>query len=86
MCLKMQLPDGSFAIICGPRLKPKFCACGREAHLLCDWKVKKKKSGTCDAPICDEHARNVGPDKHLCPKHQRAWEEWKSARGLISAS
>jgi hypothetical protein len=78
MCLKMGVGNGKFAIICGVRgLKPKFCACGRESHLLCDWKVKDKKSGTCDAPICDQHALQVGTDKHLCPLHQKAWEAWQ---------
>ena len=66
------------AIICGARTKPKYCvSCGRPANLLCDWKVKAKRSGTCDAPICDKHALRVAPDKDLCPEHQKAWEEWK---------
>jgi hypothetical protein len=45
--------------------------------LLCDWKVKGKRSGTCDAPICAQHALQVGPDKHLCREHQKAWEDWQ---------
>jgi hypothetical protein len=72
----MQMPDGGFALICGPRQKKRYCACGRPADLLCDWKVKSKKSGTCDLPICAKHAKQVGPDKHLCPQHQKAYEEW----------
>jgi hypothetical protein len=76
MCLKMQMPDGSFGIICGGHARTKHCACGREADLLCDWKVKEKKSGTCDAPICKHHAQQVGPDKHLCPLHQKAYADW----------
>ena len=77
MCLKMQMPDGTVGIICGVRHKRQFCACGRESSLLCDWKVKGKKSGTCDAPICEQHALEAGPDKHLCPQHQRAWADWQ---------
>jgi hypothetical protein len=71
------MPDGSVGIICGLRAKRKFCACGRAADLLCDWKVKAHKSGTCDLPICSKHAQQVGLDKHLCPLHQKAWEDWK---------
>lgn len=77
MCLKMQMPDGSVGIICGARRKRQFCACGRECEFLCDWKVSAKKSGTCDAPICRQHAKQVAPEKHLCPLHQRMYDDWK---------
>lgn len=83
MCLKMQMPDGTVGIICGTRGRTKHCACGRAADLLCDWKMKEQTisgipvvKGTCDAPICPQHAKQVGPDKHLCPQHQRAYENW----------
>jgi hypothetical protein len=39
MCLKLQMPDGTVGIVCGGHAKQKFCACGRTADLLCDWKV-----------------------------------------------
>lgn len=85
MCLKLEMPDGSVGIICGVRgHKQKFCACGRAADLLCDWKVREKKSGTCDLPICSKHAQQVGPDKHLCPQHQKAYADWLKRRpGVI---
>ena len=59
MCLHMKFPDGSSAIICGTREQQKYCACGRAADLLCDWKVSGNKSGTCDKPICKQHALAV---------------------------
>jgi hypothetical protein len=79
MCLKLQMPGGSLGIRGGGHAKLKFCACGRAADLLCDWKVQKgdKKSGTCDLPICAKHAQQVGPDKHLCPLHQKAYADWQ---------
>jgi hypothetical protein len=77
MCRSLQFADGTFAIACGTRAKPKYCACGRAADLLCDWKVAARKTGTCDLPICPKHALQVGPDKHLCPQHKKAYEEWK---------
>jgi hypothetical protein len=77
VCEHINLPGGGHAILCGTRRKPRYCACGRECQFLCDWKVAGKKSGTCDKPICAQHAKQVAPDKHLCPEHQRQWEDWK---------
>jgi hypothetical protein len=77
MCEHIDLPGGDHAIICGLRAFKKFCACGRRADLLCDWKVSARKSGTCDKPICAAHALEVAPGKHLCPEHQGKWDEWK---------
>lgn len=41
--------------------------CMAISTLLCDWPVD---GGTCDAPLCDEHAHQVGPDRHLCRAHR----------------
>ncbi len=35
--------------------------------LLCDWPVD---GGTCDAPLCEEHAHQVATDRHYCPRHR----------------
>jgi len=76
MCLKIESIGG--VIICGGRgHRVRHCACGRPADLLCDWKVKEKTSGTCDAPVCKAHAQQVGPDKHICQEHQRAYRDWQ---------
>lgn len=37
------------------------------SHFLCDWPMAS--GGTCDMPLCTEHAEQTGPDRHLCPKH-----------------
>ena len=76
-CKHIHFPDGSSAIICGMRRAKHFCACGRAGELQCDWKVKTKRSGTCDRYICKSCALHVGPDKHLCPEHQQAYAEWR---------
>jgi len=34
---------------------------------LCDWPVD---GSTCDAPLCEEHAHQVGADRHYCPRHR----------------
>jgi hypothetical protein len=77
MCEHLTFPDGSTAIRCGLRRRRRYCACGRASEFLCDWKVAGNKSGTCDKPVCPQHALQVAPDRHLCPEHQRAFESWK---------
>jgi hypothetical protein len=76
MCEHLNI-EGQHVIICDARRKRQFCACGRKCDFLCDWKVSAKKSGTCDAPICRKHAQQVAPGKHLCPLHQRHYDDWK---------
>jgi hypothetical protein len=77
MCERIDLPGGGSALVCGLRAFRKFCACGRQADFLCDWKVSARKSGTCDNPICSRHSRQVAPMKHLCPEHQKQFDAWK---------
>lgn len=76
-CEHVQLPDGSRAIVCGPKKKQQRCACGRPATLLCDWKVPSRKSGTCDAPICSHCTTSPARNKDLCPDHGADFQAWK---------
>lgn len=79
-CEYIRSADGQvIGFACGGSIRASYCACGHNAPFLCDWKVKGKRSGTCDLPICEKHALQVGPDKHLCPLHQKAYQEWKKA-------
>jgi hypothetical protein len=78
-CQNVQVPGGGVAIVCGVGGR-KRCKCGRRATLLCDWKVPTKKSGTCDAPICDRCTTSPAPDKDICPKHAVELEAWKAKR------
>lgn len=81
VCRSIPMPGGGFAIVCGPRQRKRKCrSCGRPADLLCDWRMPQRKSGTCDAPICDQCTTSPAPDKDLCPEHARAYEEWKARR------
>src|SRR5579859_1367768 len=53
----------------------RTCAtCSAEAEFLCDNPAKRRKTGTCDRPICGRCALLVGPDRHLCPACARAAE------------
>ena len=40
--------------------------CRAISSILCDWPVE---GGTCDAPLCVDHAHAIGPDRHLCGLH-----------------
>lgn len=61
--LKKDPPKHCVAPHVTPRGRIKCCAM---ASLLCDWPVE---GGTCDAPLCPEHAFEVGFDVHFCPLH-----------------
>jgi hypothetical protein len=75
MCERIKFGDGDIGLICGGRhSRPLFCACGRSATALCDWKMGADK--TCDRPICEAHAKQVARGKHLCPEHQLLYDEW----------
>ena len=75
VCRQIKIGDAS-AFVCGPARR---CRCGRPATKECDWKVPARKSGTCDAPLCDSCATAPAPEKDLCPRHA---EEWRRRRGL----
>lgn len=73
-CKSVPLPGGGTAIVCGTRPRRQKCRCGRASTLLCDWKVKDRRSGTCDAPLCSHCSHNPAPDKDLCPEHAAQWK------------
>lgn len=80
-CHHVPLPGGGHAIVCTPRQRRRKCkTCGRTADLLCDWKVPTKKSGTCDAPICDRCTTSPAPDRDICPAHKPALDAWLASR------
>jgi hypothetical protein len=69
---------GMRTIVCGPRAPRRFCACGAVARFQCDWKVPGRRSGTCDAYVCDTCSTRPEPDKDLCATHAATWEAWKA--------
>jgi hypothetical protein len=76
---------GHVGIVCGVRGRKLKCKCGRPATLECDWKVPTRKSGTCDAPICERCTTRPTPGKDLCARHAAEFEGWKKQR-LSAAS
>lgn len=75
-CTKVTLPNGFTGFVCGGRRRRRPCAsCGAlVADFECDWKLHGKQKGkTCSRSLCASCATQVGPDKHLCPPHAKAW-------------
>jgi len=72
-CTYIKLADGNVAIVRHAKARaPKCRFCFKPSTKLCDAVVGKTLGGeaiTCDAPICIDCARQVGPDKDFCPKH-----------------
>ncbi|MEY5100128.1 MAG: hypothetical protein RJA36_2847 [Pseudomonadota bacterium] len=44
-----------------------------QQRYLCDFRLPS--GATCDMPLCAEHATQIGPDRHLCPRHVGAGPE-----------
>lgn len=81
-CKRLTLPSGGHAIVCGSLPKQEKCGCCRRATLMCDWKVPNtfRKSQTCDAHLCDRCTTRPAPDKDLCPRHAREYEQWQNQK------
>jgi hypothetical protein len=72
------------AIVCSRTRRRRCQFCSDFAPLLCDGppppNSKRRKSKTCDAPICRRHAKSVGPDRDLCPRCVAAGAQEPSCR------
>lgn len=71
-CIVMELPGGGKAIVrMGGKKPPDCCWCKRMSTKLCDFVVSPPQQvthkRTCDAPMCDRHATNVGLNIDYCP-------------------
>lgn len=42
--------------------------CMKPSGYLCDAPVGDEGK-TCDMPICEDHAKQIGKNRHLCPEH-----------------
>lgn len=69
-CDVRRSKDGQFiAVVCsrGQRRPPKCAFCDQLSTKLCDYPVTQHK--TCDAPICNAHAKKQGKNLDTCPDH-----------------
>jgi hypothetical protein len=61
-------------IICSRGKRWPRCSvpgCDRRAPFLCDFPIPRRKSGTCDAKLCDGHRARQGEDRDFCPPHAK---------------
>jgi hypothetical protein len=42
-------------------------------------------TGTCDAPLCEAHARQVGKNRHLCPACHLSQRNAEPQRSLFTS-
>lgn len=75
---------GNGMIVCrrGRRVVCSRPGCNRAALYECDFSVATRKSGTCDARICERHAKVVGDDRHYCVPHASAPEPRRAPKQL----
>ena len=78
--MSTQRPIPSSLLLMALAIFRKFCDCGEPAFALCDWKDLSHRSGTCDTPICAEHAKEVLPGKYLCPRHQLHYDRLQNGK------
>lgn len=67
---------GQGVIVCTGKGRRRKCSwCARPHTKLCDHPIPltpTRAAGTCDAPMCDDHAKRIGPDADLCPIHAKS--------------
>lgn len=86
MCERLKTPDGGVMIVCGSTHAKVCVHCHLPGKFLCDWKVKGRRSGTCDRAMCAKCAREVAPGKQLCREHSQAWDDWQRRHGPEAAA
>lgn len=73
-CGWITLPGGGVAHVrYANRRSPKCRWCSNRSTRLCDFEISDPQQvthrKTCDAPMCDAHAKRVGPNHDFCPDH-----------------
>lgn len=66
--------------LCG-QLGEHCLQCGDVAGYLCDYPVGRGK--TCDRPLCEYHAVEIGPGIHYCPTHYAVWKKFRDGGGVV---
>lgn len=63
-------------------LAGKEVLCAAVSGFLCDH--PDGNGGTCDMPLCNAHARQVGKNRHFCPEHFTEDEQGRGQKGLFT--
>lgn len=79
-CKHVHLPGGGVAIVKMGNTPRKKCSfCNSWCVALCDGRDDRKKSGTCDARMCEFHRHRVGENLDLCEKCVKTQSDVKPA-------
>lgn len=72
---------------CGARIQiaAREQVCMAPSAFLCDGPDTTNRSGTCDRALCEAHARQVGPNCHLCPSCHLNHRDASPQRGLFTS-
>jgi hypothetical protein len=75
-CKEVHLPGGGVAFVrYANRRAPKCRWCENQSTKLCDFVISPPEQithkKTCDAPMCDVHAKSVGANLDYCPEHAK---------------
>ena len=79
--MKARSGDGKYTI-CGD-LGAHCHRCAGVGDFLCDFPVGDGK--TCDAPMCEQHAHEIGIELHYCQAHYDMWQQFKASGGVDKA-
>lgn len=63
----------------------KEAPCLAPSSYLCDGRDDRHRSGTCDAPLCPAHAREIGANRHLCPACHLSHTDSQAQRSLFTS-
>lgn len=75
---KLPLPCAARVLIDGTEQ-----TCAVFSLYLCDGPAQGRK--TCDAPLCEAHARQTGRNRHLCPACHLQHCQADAQRGLFTS-
>jgi len=69
-CHYYRSPDGQVdAIICSRTRRRRCHVCRAWASLECDYPDSKRRTGTCDKPLCVNCAQKGSGGRDYCPSH-----------------
>lgn len=77
-----RLPDPCAARVL---IGGKEVLCAAMSAYLCDGLDARNRSHTCDVPLCEAHARQIGPNKHLCPTCHQSDLDAQQQRSLFTS-
>lgn len=77
---RLPAPCSARALIAGQEQ-----VCMVASAYLCDGPGTSGQRSTCDAPLCEAHAREIGRNRHLCPACHLQHRDADPQRGLFTS-